>query len=177
MRARGIDVPVVPGLMPIHNFAQVAKFAGSCGATVPGGIARRFEGLEHDAETTHLMAATVAAEQALGLAEQGVHDFHFYTLNRAKLVYAICHLLGVPAETRRCAGPPRGRGRVSAPDKSMKDLSMTREQRIAALKAAAKERILILDGAMGTMIQRHKLDEADYRGDAFQGLAARCEGQ
>jgi methylenetetrahydrofolate reductase (NADPH) len=95
VRARGIDVPVVPGLIPIHNFAQVAKFAGSCGATIPAAIAQRFEGLEHDVETTHLMAATVAAEQALGLAEQGVHDFHFYTLNRAKLVYAICHLLGV----------------------------------------------------------------------------------
>jgi methylenetetrahydrofolate reductase (NADPH) len=95
VRARGISVPVVPGLIPIHNFAQVSRFAGSCGATIPAAIARRFEGLEDDVETTHLMAATVAAEQALGLAEQGVTDFHFYTLNRAKLVYAICHLLGL----------------------------------------------------------------------------------
>jgi methylenetetrahydrofolate reductase (NADPH) len=95
VRAAGIHVPVVPGLIPIHNFAQVARFAGSCGAKIPQVVARRFEGLEDDVETTHLMAATVAAEQALGLASQGVTDFHFYTLNRAKLVYAICHLLGL----------------------------------------------------------------------------------
>jgi methylenetetrahydrofolate reductase (NADPH) len=95
VRARGITVPVVPGLIPIHNFAQVSKFAGGCGATMPTAVAKRFEGLEDDVETTHLMAATVAAEQALGLAEQGVTDFHFYTLNRAKLVFAICHLLGL----------------------------------------------------------------------------------
>jgi methylenetetrahydrofolate reductase (NADPH) len=106
VRARGIDVPVVPGLIPIHNFAQVAKFAHSCGATIPAAIAQRFEGLEHDVETTHLMAATVAAEQALGLAEQGVHDFHFYTLNRANLVYAICHLLGVRPKHADVAAQP-----------------------------------------------------------------------
>lgn len=95
VRARGITVPILPGLIPIHNFAQVHRFATSCGATIPAAVAKRFEGLEDDVETTHLMAATVAAEQALGLAEQGVTDFHFYTLNRAKLVYAICHLLGL----------------------------------------------------------------------------------
>jgi methylenetetrahydrofolate reductase (NADPH) len=95
VRARGINVPVVPGLIPIHNFAQVARFAGQCGAKIPDAVARRFEGIDDDVETTHLMAATVAAEQALGLREQGVTDFHFYTLNRAKLVYAICHLLGI----------------------------------------------------------------------------------
>jgi methylenetetrahydrofolate reductase (NADPH) len=95
VRARGITVPIVPGLIPIHNFAQVARFAAACGATMPAAVARRFEGLEDDVETTHLMAATVAAEQALCLAEQGITDFHFYTLNRAKLVFAICHLLGL----------------------------------------------------------------------------------
>jgi methylenetetrahydrofolate reductase (NADPH) len=95
VRAQGIDVPVVPGLIPIHNFAQVAKFAAQCGAAIPAAVAKRFEGIDEDQETTHLMAATVAAEQALGLREQGVTDFHFYTLNRAKLVYAICHLLGL----------------------------------------------------------------------------------
>ena len=106
VRARGIDVPVVPGLIPIHNFAQVARFASTCGATIPASVARRFEGLEHDVETTHLMAATVAAEQALGLAEQGVTDFHFYTLNRAKLVYAICHLLGLRPKDGIAAAQP-----------------------------------------------------------------------
>jgi methylenetetrahydrofolate reductase (NADPH) len=95
VRARGIDVPIVPGLIPIHNFASVARMAGQCGTVIPAAVARRFEGLEDDLETTHLMAATVAAEQALDLAQQGVTDFHFYTLNRAKLVFAICHLLGL----------------------------------------------------------------------------------
>ena len=93
--AAGIDVPIVPGIIPVHNFAQVARFAAQCGATIPDRMARRFEGLDQDTETTHLMAATVAAEQVLGLAEQGVREFHFYTLNRANLVYAICHLLGI----------------------------------------------------------------------------------
>ena len=111
VRARGIDVPIVPGLIPIHNFVQVAKFAGQCGAKIPDAVARRFDGLDDDVETTHLMAATVAAEQALGLREQGVTDFHFYTLNRAKLVYAICHLLGLrpkaenPAVAERAPEP------------------------------------------------------------------------
>ncbi len=95
VRARGIAIPIVPGIIPVHNFVQVARFASQCGATIPAWMARRFEGLEDDQETTHLVAATVAAEQVLGLAEQGVEDFHFYTLNRANLVYAICHLLGL----------------------------------------------------------------------------------
>jgi len=95
VRAAGIDVPVVPGIIPVHNFATVSRFAGQCGTTIPAWMAERFEGLDDDHETTHLIAATVAAEQVLGLAEQDVHDFHFYTLNRASLVYAICHLLGI----------------------------------------------------------------------------------
>jgi methylenetetrahydrofolate reductase (NADPH) len=107
VRARGIHVPVVPGLIPIHNFAQVAKFAGQCGATIPAAVARRFDGIDEDVETTHLMAATVAAEQALGLREQGVTDFHFYTLNRAKLVYAICHLLGLRPRAEGVAAAER----------------------------------------------------------------------
>ncbi len=95
VRARGIAIPITPGLIPIHNFAQVAGFAAKCGTTIPKAIAARFEGLERDEETTRLVAATVAAEQAMELAAQGVDRFHFYTLNRANLVYAICHLLGL----------------------------------------------------------------------------------
>jgi methylenetetrahydrofolate reductase (NADPH) len=95
VRAAGIDVPIVPGIIPVHNFAQVARFAAQCGATIPPRMAARFAGLEEDVETTHLIAATIAAEQVLDLAAQGIRDFHFYTLNRAKLVYAICHLLGI----------------------------------------------------------------------------------
>jgi methylenetetrahydrofolate reductase (NADPH) len=94
-RARGIWVPIVPGIVPIHNFRQVAGFAGRCGATMPSWLARRFDGLDNDPQTTHLVAAAVAAEQVMDLVDQGIRQFHFYTLNRADLVYAICHLLGL----------------------------------------------------------------------------------
>jgi methylenetetrahydrofolate reductase (NADPH) len=94
-RAHGIWAPIVAGIVPIHNFKQVAGFAGRCGATMPSWLARRFDGLEADPQTTHLVAAAVAAEQVMDLVDQGIRQFHFYTLNRADLVYAICHLLGL----------------------------------------------------------------------------------
>lgn len=94
VRARGINIPITPGFIPIHNFKQVASFATRCGTHVPSRLARRYEGLENDPETCKLVAATVAAEQVSDLVSQGVTDIHFYTLNRADLVYAICHLLG-----------------------------------------------------------------------------------
>ena len=97
-RAAGIWVPVIPGIVPIHNFRQVAGFAGRCGASIPSWMVRRFEGLDDDVQTTHLVAAAVAAEQVMDLVDQGIRQFHFYTLNRADLVYAICHLLGLRPE-------------------------------------------------------------------------------
>ncbi|MEZ5818604.1 MAG: methylenetetrahydrofolate reductase [NAD(P)H] [Hyphomicrobiaceae bacterium] len=101
VRARGIWCPVLPGIVPIHNFKQVAGFAAKTGTSVPAWMARRFEGLDDDQATTHLVAAAVAAEQVLDLVDQGVRQFHFYTLNRADLVYAICHLLGLRPRTKR----------------------------------------------------------------------------
>lgn len=95
VHAAGITVPIVPGLIPIHNFRQASRFAERSGASIPDWIGRHFEGLDDDQETRHLVAATVAAEQVLGLVDQGITEFHFYTLNRADLVYAICHLLGL----------------------------------------------------------------------------------
>jgi methylenetetrahydrofolate reductase (NADPH) len=95
VRARGITVPIVPGIVPIHNFKQVAGFAARTGAKMPAWLARRFDGLDDDPGTTHLVAAAVAAEQVLDLVDHGIRQFHFYTLNRADLVYAICHLLGL----------------------------------------------------------------------------------
>lgn len=95
VRAAGIWVPVTPGIIPIHNFPQVANFAGRTGASIPAWLRRRFEGLENDSTTTHLVAAAVATEQVMLLADHGVKQFHFYTLNRADLVYAICHMLGI----------------------------------------------------------------------------------
>lgn len=94
-RASGIWIPIIPGLVPIHHFRQVAGFAVRTGATVPAWLARRFEGIEDDTQTTHLVAAAVATEQAMQLVDEGIKSFHFYTLNRADLVYAICHLLGL----------------------------------------------------------------------------------
>jgi methylenetetrahydrofolate reductase (NADPH) len=105
VRAAGIDVPIVPGVIPVLDFERTAAFAKRAGASVPSWLARRFEGLEHDEKTRHLVAAAIAAEQCFDLVERGYRDFHFYTMNRADLVYAICHMLGlrpaVAAETAR----------------------------------------------------------------------------
>lgn len=103
VRARGIDIPIVPGLVPVQNFKQTASFATKTGASVPPWLAARFEGLEDDPATRRLVAAAVAAEQALDLVDRGVRDFHFYTMNKADLVFAICHLLGLRAQPSRQA--------------------------------------------------------------------------
>ncbi|WP_460020133.1 methylenetetrahydrofolate reductase [Magnetospira thiophila] len=91
----GITVPIVPGILPVTNFVQVSKFSGKCGMAVPSWMGDLFNGLEEDPETRKLVAATLAAEQCRVLSAEGVGDFHFYTLNRADLTYAICHMLGV----------------------------------------------------------------------------------
>jgi methylenetetrahydrofolate reductase (NADPH) len=91
----GIDLPIVPGIIPVQNFKAVAGFATKTGASVPASFAKRFEGLENDAQTRALVAAAVCAEQVHDLARRGIGEFHFYTMNKANLVYAICHLLGV----------------------------------------------------------------------------------
>ena len=103
VRARGIDVPVVPGILPVQNFQQTKNFAARCGASVPDWLAERFDGLDGDPATRKLIAAAVAAEQVLDLVDQGVSDFHFYTMNRADLVYAICHLLGLRPAVQEAA--------------------------------------------------------------------------
>jgi methylenetetrahydrofolate reductase (NADPH) len=95
VRARGIDIPVVPGIMPMHNFKQARSFVTRAGTTVPDWLADKFEGLDDDVETRKLVAATVAAGQVHKLAKHGVDTFHFYTMNRADLVFAISHLLGI----------------------------------------------------------------------------------
>ena len=94
-RARGVKIPIVPGIMPIRNFKQVAGFAQKAGASVPRWVAERFDGLDDDPQTRALVAAATAVEQVMGLARAGVEEFHFYTNNRADMVFAICHLLGV----------------------------------------------------------------------------------
>jgi methylenetetrahydrofolate reductase (NADPH) len=95
VRARGIEIPILPGIVPVQNFKQTANFAKRAGASVPQWLADRFEGLDDDPTTRRLIAATVTAEQVLDLVDHGIRDFHFYTMNRADLVYAVCHLLGL----------------------------------------------------------------------------------
>ncbi|WP_152045954.1 methylenetetrahydrofolate reductase [NAD(P)H] [Aureimonas psammosilenae] len=95
VRRAGIYVPIVPGIAPIHDFTKIARFAEGCGTTIPAWLAARFEGLENDPQTHSHVAAAVCAEQVLDLADRGIRDFHFYTMNRADLVYSICHILGL----------------------------------------------------------------------------------
>jgi len=95
VRARGITIPIVPGIMPMHNFKQARNFVTRAGTTVPDWLAEKFDGLDDDVETRKLVAATVAAGQVQKLAKHGVDTFHFYTMNRADLVFAISHLLGI----------------------------------------------------------------------------------
>jgi methylenetetrahydrofolate reductase (NADPH) len=95
VRKAGVTIPISPGIMPVSNFKGLKKMAGPVGIPLPGWLANLFEGLDRDPETRRLIAASVAAEMCVRLAEEGYSDFHFYTLNRADLVYAICRVLGV----------------------------------------------------------------------------------
>jgi len=93
--ARGVSVPIVPGILPVTNFKQVKQFSARCGASVPRWLAGFFEGLDDEPETRKLVAAHVAGQQCRLLQEEGVREFHFYTLNRPELTRAICRLLGI----------------------------------------------------------------------------------
>jgi len=91
----GVTTPLVPGLIPVTNFTQTSQFAKKAGASVPAWLAKMYDGLDEDPETRRLIAATLAAQQVQRLVNEGVNVFHFYTMNRADLTYAICHLLGL----------------------------------------------------------------------------------
>ena len=93
--AAGIEANIVPGILPITRFPQLLRFAERCGASVPNWLRQRFDGLDDDPETRRMIAANVAIEQVQRLRQHGVEEFHFYTLNRAELTYAICHALGL----------------------------------------------------------------------------------
>jgi methylenetetrahydrofolate reductase (NADPH) len=103
VRARGIDIPIVPGILPVQNFKAATNFAARAGASMPVWLAERFQGLDNDPATRKLIAAAVAAEQVIDLFDRGVTTFHFYTMNRADLVYAICHLLGLRPAVEQAA--------------------------------------------------------------------------
>ena len=102
VRAAGVTIPLIPGVMPVSNFAGLKRMTAACGAALPDWLAAHFDGLDDDPETRRLLAASVAAETCARLQEEGFSDFHFYTLNRAELVYAICRVLGV-RETKAVA--------------------------------------------------------------------------
>lgn len=93
--AAGIESAIVPGILPITRFPQLERFASRCGASVPQWLRERFAGLEDDAETRQMIAASVAIDQVHKLQDEGLSEFHFYTLNRSELTFAICHALGV----------------------------------------------------------------------------------
>ncbi len=95
MAAAKIDMPIIPGILPVTNFKSMVAFAGRCGATVPKWVAQRFDGLDDDLETRSGIAAAMAVEQCKQLEREGVNAFHFYTLNRAELTTAICRMLGL----------------------------------------------------------------------------------
>jgi len=98
VRAAGITIPILPGIMPVSNYKGLVKMAGPCGITLPDWLAELFDGLDGDTDTRRLIASSVAAEMCAKLQEEGFADLHFYTLNRADLVYALCSILGVKAK-------------------------------------------------------------------------------
>jgi methylenetetrahydrofolate reductase (NADPH) len=93
--AAGLRASIVPGILPITRFPQLLRFAARCGASVPDWLRNRFDGLDDDPDTRRMIAANVAIEQVQRLRRHGVEEYHFYTLNRAELTYAICHALGL----------------------------------------------------------------------------------
>jgi len=106
VRKAGVTIPISPGIMPVSNYKGLRKMTGPMGVTLPAWLANLFDGLDQDPETRRLIAASVATEMCASLAEEGFSDFHFYTLNRADLVYAICRVLGVreaPPEPKEAA--------------------------------------------------------------------------
>jgi methylenetetrahydrofolate reductase (NADPH) len=96
--AAGIEVDLIPGILPVTNYNTLVRFAGACGAHIPSSLTQLFEGLDEDPTTRQLIAAHVAVDQADELRREGVDEFHFYTLNRADLSFAVCHALGVHAQ-------------------------------------------------------------------------------
>lgn len=105
-RTAGISVPIVPGILPVTNFATVSRFARQCGTSVPAWFAELFAGLDKDPKTRQLVAASTAIELCRKLQRNGVNEFHFYTLNRAELTRSICHVLGLRATEQPVSSTP-----------------------------------------------------------------------
>ena len=144
-QAAGIAVSIVPGILPVTNFARLKLMATACGASIPSWMAGHFDGLDDDPDTRRLVAASIAAEQCRRLHANGVHEFHFYTLNRADLTVAICHMLGVRAKKPSPRWPDR--------------------PPMAHFLDYLADRVVLCDGAIGTRVQARNLDvERDFLG-------------
>jgi methylenetetrahydrofolate reductase (NADPH) len=102
--ARGITAPIVPGILPIAKFRQMLNFANRAGAKVPAWLHERFEGLDDDPDTQRMLGASIAIDQVVTLRRHGISEFHFYTLNRAELTFAICYALGVRPQPATAGG-------------------------------------------------------------------------
>lgn len=100
--AHGITIPIVPGILPVTSYSKIRQFSGQCGTQIPAWLTHLFETLDEDPATRNLVAAMVASEQCLQLQQAGITDFHFYTLNRADLVYSVCHTLGLRPNQFAC---------------------------------------------------------------------------
>ncbi len=116
--AIGIEVPIVPGILPIGDFAKVARFCRSCGAGIPDWLGRRFEGLDDNTDTTAMIGAAIAARQCMHLRDEGIDEFHFYTMNRPDPTRAVCRMLDLqpdrgqtgPVHEGACAWQERAAG-------------------------------------------------------------------
>jgi methylenetetrahydrofolate reductase (NADPH) len=102
--ARGITAPIVPGILPIAKFRQMLNFANRAGAKVPAWLHERFEGLDDDPDTQRMLGASIAIDQVVTLRRHGISEFHFYTLNRAELTFAICYALGIRPQPASAEG-------------------------------------------------------------------------
>jgi 5-methyltetrahydrofolate--homocysteine methyltransferase len=161
----GIACNLVPGIMPITNFASVQRFSARCGATIPPWLVEAFDGLDDDPEASHRVAADITVEYCQRLEAEGVTDFHFYTMNRSPLTAAACRALEVQSGPASASRPT-----IAAPVSSPTPEHTApgpRPSCRAALTEAMAERILVIDGAMGTSIQDLALDEADFRSTRF----------
>ena len=170
----GIACDLVPGVMPITNFASIQRFSARCGATIPSWLAEAFEGLDDDPEASHQVAADITVEYCQRLEAEGVTDFHFYTMNRSPLTATACQALRSPTEPISI-GSPNLMTAVASPSPLPPD-PQARPSCRTALTEAMAERILVIDGAMGTSIQDLDLDEAAFRGTRFEDHPVELKG-
>ena len=161
VRKAGVTIPISPGIMPVSNYKGLVKMSGPCGIALPEWLERLFDGLDGDADTRRLLACSVAAEMCAKLEEEGFSDFHFYTLNRADMVYALCRVLGV-REQGRCgmtelirflAGVALAIGAPSwtapmQPFRIVGDLYEVGSQGISAFVLKTKDGLILIDAGM-----------------------------